>query len=264
MKERRVVKGVVLRAVDTKESDKILTVLTAELGKVPVVAKGARSRKSRIAAAAQLISYSEMVLSESHGWQILSEASTLSLFPSIGEDILLLSLASYLAELTDAVTYEGTESGDILSHLLNALYALDTLKRPPQLVKAAFELRLMALTGFEPLADGCAVCGAPQPEQPMLDVVHGQLHCGACRQGGGLSMPLTAGALDALRHILYGNPKRLYSFTLGREDLACLGHVAEAYVAAQLERGFRTLDFYKSMVQSLEQLPNPPHSDNKP
>ena len=41
-KERTVVKGIVLRSVDTKESDKILTVLTGELGKLPVVAKGAR------------------------------------------------------------------------------------------------------------------------------------------------------------------------------------------------------------------------------
>ena len=36
-RERTVVKGIVLRGVDTKESDRILTVLTAELGKVAVV-----------------------------------------------------------------------------------------------------------------------------------------------------------------------------------------------------------------------------------
>ena len=48
-RERSVVRGIVLRAVDTKESDKILTVLTAD-GKLPVVAKGARSRKSRVTA----------------------------------------------------------------------------------------------------------------------------------------------------------------------------------------------------------------------
>ena len=44
-RERTVVKGIVLRAVDTKESDKILTVLT-DAGKIPVTAKGARGRKA--------------------------------------------------------------------------------------------------------------------------------------------------------------------------------------------------------------------------
>lgn len=56
---------------------------------------------------------------------------------------------------------------------MNALYALGVLHKEPLLVKAAFTLRLLALAGFEPLADGCAVCGRPEPEKPMLDVVHG-------------------------------------------------------------------------------------------
>ena len=67
--ERTVVKGIVLRANDSKESDRILTVLTAEMGKIPVVAKGARSRRSKVAAATQLLTYSELTISESHGWQ---------------------------------------------------------------------------------------------------------------------------------------------------------------------------------------------------
>ena len=62
-RERTVVKGIVLRAVDTKESDKILTVLTPG-GKLPVVAKGARSRKSRVTACTQLLAYSELTLTE--------------------------------------------------------------------------------------------------------------------------------------------------------------------------------------------------------
>ena len=66
-RERQVVRGIVLRSVDTKEADKILTVLTAQLGKVPVVAKGARSRRSRVTAATELLSYAEMTLSESRG-----------------------------------------------------------------------------------------------------------------------------------------------------------------------------------------------------
>lgn len=251
MKEKSVVKGLVLRSTDTKESDQMLTVLTAPMGKLSVVAKGARSRRSRVAAAAQLLAYSEMVLTESHGWQILTEASTIELFDPLRRDVVLLSLGSYFAELTDAVTFTGMEAGELLSHLLNALYALGNLQKDPTLVKAAFEWKLMALAGFEPLVDGCAVCGCPQPEEPMINVVQGIVHCRSCNTGGGLSMPLTAGGLQAMEHILRGDPKRLYAFRLGREDLRLLSNAAEAYVAAQMERGFRTLDFYKSLAASL-------------
>lgn len=244
-RERTVVKGIVLRGVDTKESDRILTVLTAELGKVAVVAKGARSRRSRITAATQLLVYSDMVLSESHGWQILSEANTIALFDGVRQDVELLSLASYFAELTESVTLEGTESGEILSLLLNALYALGELHKPPDQVKAAFELRLMSLVGFAPLLDGCAVCGEEDPAEPVLDIRGGVLRCRRC--GGENALSLTPGVLAAMRHVVYGEAKRLYSFTLPPEDQRRMSLAAESYVRAMLERDFRTLDFYKSL-----------------
>ena len=250
-KEKRVTTGLVLRAVDTKETDRILTVLTADLGKISVVAKGARSRRSRVAAATQPLAYAEMTLTESHGWQILSEANTIALFDGVSRDVELLALASYFAELVDAVTYEGMSAPEVLALTLNALYALGELGRDQMLVKAAFELRLMALAGFEPFSEGCLRCGAEQPAEPMLDVVRGEVHCAGCRVSGGLAMPLEAGGLAALRHILRCDPTRLYSFTLEKEPLERLSHAAEAYVAAQLERGFRTLDFYKSLRRDL-------------
>lgn len=254
-RERTVVKGIVLRSVDTKESDKILTVLTAEMGKIPVVAKGARSRRSRVTAAAQLLAYAEFTLSESHGWQYLTEASTLELFDGVRQDIELLSLASYFAELTEAVAYEEAEAGEILSLLLNALYALGTLGRPPELVRAAFELKLMSLIGFEPLLESCAVCGAQAPAQPVLDLQGGVLRCRTCGVGGGAYAPLTAGALAAMRHVLYGDPRRLYSFKLEPEDQRRFSQASERYVSAMLEREFKTLGFYKSLRGSLPEEP---------
>ena len=245
---KMVVRGVVLRQTDMKESDKVLTVLTAELGKISLIARGARRRNSRIAASSELLVYSEMTIFRKGNWYILDEASTLELFDGVRQDFILLSLASYFSELTEAVTGEGEEAREILPLFLNALYALGKLHREPRLVKAAFELRLLSLAGFEPLVDGCAVCGAPEPDKPMLDVIQGVVHCGKCKEKGGLSLPLTAGALDAMRHIVHGNPKRLYSFTLPPADLQMLCHAAEAFAAAQLERGFRTLDYYKSVA----------------
>ena len=245
-REHTVVKGIVLRENDSKESDKILTVLTNEMGKIPVVAKGARSRRSKVTAATQLLAYSEMVLSESHGWQYLIEASTIELFDGVRTDVELLSLGSYFAELVDYVTTDDAEASELLSLLLNALYALGTLHRPQELVKAAFELRLMAQIGFEPLLDGCCVCGTEIPVEPVLDLQGGTLLCRACA-GGGQITPLPPGALQACRHVLYGDPKRLYSFALQERDLTCFSHAAEQYMNAMLDRKFHTLDFYKSL-----------------
>ena len=244
--ERFVTCGLVLRETVTRDADKILTVLTLDRGRLSVIARGARRKGSRVAAACQLLAYSEMTLYERGRWTMLDAADTIDL----RQDLTALSLAAYFAELTEAVS-DGS-GGDVLPLLLNALYALSALKKPPQLVKPAFQFRLMALAGYEPMADGCALCGAPQPENPMLDVVHGVVHCVKCRENGCLSLQLTASGLAALRYVLYGDPRRLYSFSLPPEGLRALNHAADAYVSAQLERSFRTLDYYKSILPQEE------------
>ena len=50
MSEKLVTKGIVLRATATKEADYILNILTDSLGRIAVVARGARRKGSRIAA----------------------------------------------------------------------------------------------------------------------------------------------------------------------------------------------------------------------
>ena len=103
----------------------------------------------------------------------------------------------------------------------------------------------MSLVGFAPLLDGCAVCGEEDPAEPVLDIRGGVLRCRRC--SGDSALSLTPGALAAMRHVVYGEAKRLYSFTLPPEDQRRMSLAAEAYVRAMLERDFRTLAFYKSI-----------------
>lgn len=243
-----VVRGIVLRETETKEADKILTVLTAEQGKISVIARGVRRKGCKYAACAQPLAYSEWTLYRKGDWYYANDGSTLELFNGLRTDLEAMALGFYMAELTEAVTTEETTAPELLRHLLNGLYALSTLHKLPALVKPAFEVKLLSLAGYEPLADSCAYCGCPEPERPLLDVVQGVLRCVSCGvKESALSMPLCADSLKALRHVIYGDPKRLYSFRLGEEALRRFSAAAEAFAAAQLERGFRTLDFYKSL-----------------
>ncbi|MBO4913807.1 MAG: DNA repair protein RecO [Oscillospiraceae bacterium] len=248
MSEKFVTRGIVLRETQTKESDKILTILTAERGRIAVIARGARRKNSRIAAASELLAYSELVLYERGNWMMLDEASTLELWKSVRGDVELLSLGSYFAEMAEAVTGEGESADAILALLLNSLYALDKLDKPQELVKAAFELRLLSLAGYEPLVSDCAVCGAEAPESPLLDVNEGVVVCAACAGAAtGNMLRLDPGALAAMRHVVRSEPKRMLSFLLSGDTLARFSDACEAFALAQLDRSFRTLDFYKSL-----------------
>lgn len=242
-----VTRGIVLRDTDTRDADKILTLLTAEQGKIAVIARGARRRNCKFAACAQPLAYSEWTLYKKGQWYYANEGTTIELFNGLRTELDAMALGFYLAELTETVITEEAPQQELLSLLLNGLYAISTLHKPLPLVKAAFEIRLLCLAGYEPLADACAYCGRPEPEMPYFDVLQGVLHCAGCGGGEGRSLPLCRDSLTALRHIVYGDPKRLYSFALGADALNRLSAAAEAFVSAQLERGFRTLDFYKSV-----------------
>lgn len=240
--------GLVLRETEYKDADKLLTVLTKDRGQVTLRARGVRSRTSKLKAGCQLLAYSEFTVYESRSSMLVDEAVPLELFMPLREDLELLSLASYFAQAAEVLSQEDEPSPELLSLCLNACYALSRLRRPPKLVKAAFELRAACLAGYMPMLDGCAACGAAEPDR--FRVMDGMLQCAACLPPGdtGLRLPVHGGALAAMRHIVGCESKKVFSFQLSDEGLKELGDITETYLLTQLERGFFTLDFYKSLL----------------
>ena len=182
----------------------------------------------------------------------LSEAESIRQFWHVKSDVELLALGSYFAEVMEAVAVEGRPDPPALSLILNCLHALDKLDRPQALVKAAFELRLMCLEGYEPLADACAVCGVPEPERPRFHLAEGVLHCGACQVGEGEDLPLEGGApWPPCGTLSTGTPGGSSPSGWIRRGWPALGRVCEGFLLTQLDRGFSTLDFYKQLQGGL-------------
>ena len=237
--------GIVLRETNYKEADKILTVLTQDFGKCTLKARACRRKNSKLTAASQLLVCSDMTLYQRGEYTTLSEGDPRFQFWSLRQDLEKLALGSYFAEVMEHCSQEGEPCPELLSLLLNCLYALDSLDKPLAQVKAVFELRLLCLLGYEPMLEGCVVCGAAR-----LNLSQGVLHCQSCagQAGRGVSMPLNPAALAAARHIAGDGGKKLFSFALDPGSLTMLGDAAEAFLMTQLERGWRTLDYYKQIL----------------
>ena len=71
--------GLVLRTVDYKETDRILTVLTPQAGLLTVKARGCRRKNSPLAAATQLLVYARMELFDHRERHTLRDAALLVL-----------------------------------------------------------------------------------------------------------------------------------------------------------------------------------------
>ena len=244
------VRGLVLRVTAYNDHDALLTVLTHEHEKMTVKARGLRRKNSPLAAPCQLLAYSEFTLFENRGYYSINEAHSVELFHSLRKDIQKLSLATYFAQVAEVLCQEDIPDPQLLSLALNCMFALARLNTPELLVKAVFELRSACLSGYEPDLSGCCSCGQLYPDR--FDISGGHLECSACRsiESAGIRMPISSGTLDAMRYICRCDSKKLFSFEIGNDTVRQLSQITESYLTTQLERGFSTLDFYKSLFIS--------------
>lgn len=241
-------KGLVVRVTPYNETDAILSVLTPNHGKLSVKARGLRRKNSPLIAPCQLLAYGEFTLFEYRNMYTINEAHSVELFSALRKDLQKLSLGSYFAQAAETMSQEDLPNPELLSLVLNCLYALSKLNIPETMVKAVFELRSACLSGYTPDLYGCYRCGCDNPDR--FDISEGRLECAACRDpnSAGLRMPVTPGVLDAMRYICSCDSRKLFSFSAAPQTLEALSYVTESYLSTQLERGFSTLDFYKSLL----------------
>lgn len=242
------IKGLVLRVTEYNDRDALLTVLTANHGKLTVKARGLRRKNSPLTASCQLLAYGEFTLFEYRGMYTINEAASIELFQNLRRDLVKLSLGTYFAQVAEVLSQEDLPNPELLSLVLNCLYALAKLGEQESKVKAVFELRAACLSGYEPDLFGCHNCGNQSPE--LFDISAGMLECRTCRNvnSGGIRMPVNPSVLETMRYICLCSPKKLFSFQAGADTMELLGQVSESYLTTQLERGFSTLDFYKSLL----------------
>ncbi len=242
------IRGIVLRVTDYNDRDALLTLLTSDQGKLTAKARGLRRKNSPLIAPCQLLAYGEFTLFEYRGQYTINEAHSIELFTPLRRNLNQLSLGSYFAQAAEVLSQEDFPSPELLSLLLNCLYALSKLNLPEMQVKAVFELRAACLSGYTPDLFGCHICGSQTPER--FDLSAGQLECANCRsrESMGIRMPVSPTILEAMRYICLCDPKRLFAFQTSQDTLQKLSVLTEAYLSTQLEHGFPTLDFYKSLL----------------
>jgi len=242
------IQALVLRVTDYNDRDALLTVLSRNHGKLTLKARGLRRKNSPLVAPCQLLAYGEFTVFEYRGQYTIDEAVSIELFRDLRRDLTKLSLGTYFAQTAEVLSQEDLPNPELLSLLLNCLFALAKLGEPEQKVKSVFELRAACLAGYTPDLFGCHVCGNQEPDR--FDLSAGQLECGKCRIPGatGIRLPVTPSALEAMRYICYCDPKKLFAFQVGGQTMDILAGVSEAYLTTQLERGFSTLEFYKSLL----------------
>jgi len=159
--------GIVLRTHKLGEADRIVTLLGRRSGRVRAVAKGVRRTKSRFGARLEPFTHVDLQLYTGRSLDVITQAETLRPY---GEPL----AADYpryttgTAMLETAERFTPVEKEPALRQfllLVGGLRALGEGKHDPRLVLDAYLLRSLAVAGYAPALDECAICGtrAPRP-----------------------------------------------------------------------------------------------------
>lgn len=241
--------GLVIRVLDIGEHDRALTLLTADRGFVRAFCRGVRRVKSKRLSASSLLTYSEFTLSENKDGYTLDEALPKEVFFGLRNDVEKLALAQYFCELFYEFASDASESSDMLRLILNSLYFLSEGKKPPLLIKAVAELRLLSVTGFMPNIVSCRNCGEFESDTMAFDTADGSLLCGKCPIKE-TCVVIPVSCARALRHIVFSEFDKLFSFSLPESDIRLLSKTVEKYMLGITSRSFKSLDFYNTLILS--------------
>lgn len=239
-------KGLVIREQTIGESDRLVTLLTADWGLVRAFVRGAKQLKNRLNSSTSLFAYSDFSLYRGRDAFVIDNASPIEVFFDLRLDIERLSLAQYFAQLAYELGEEEQPSAEMLSVMLNALHLLCNSKKDNRIVKSAVELRLLSLGGYMPSILACASCGTYETDLMYFDTLDGCIYCENCGRAG--AVPCPKNVITALRYICLTEPKKIFSFSLSEDSLSLLSQISERYLISRLQKKLSTLEFYKSIL----------------
>ena len=238
--------GIVLRTQDLGEADRIITVLTRRTGRIRAVGKGVRRTKSRFGARLEPFTHVDLLLYEGRSLDIVTQADSLRAYGEpLASDYPRYTAGVAMLETAERFTPEERQPAQRQFLLLvGGLRALGEGEHGARLVLDAFLLRSLAVAGYAPALEECAVCGSPEVSAVKGDggsrafaLAAGGLTCRSCRPAGAAT---PSAHTVALMGALLRGDWPVADASLPRHQVECSGLVA-AYLQWHLEHSIRSL-----------------------
>ncbi len=183
-----------MRSVDYRDTDRIVTLLTEDFGKIGAVARGARKSHRRFGGALQPYVLMQAELRKGRGeLEHLQSVSVKRAYLNILRDLDAVAAAGAgLASIRERLP-DHEPAPEIFETTLGFLDALDR-GLPCTETSLSFQIRVLAFLGFAPVLDQCVRCGKlpPAGSAAQIDAARGGIVCQVC---GGGSKVLSAASL---------------------------------------------------------------------
>jgi DNA repair protein RecO (recombination protein O) len=238
--------AIVLRTMRYRETSRIATLYTQEVGKISVIAKGARDGRSRLGGALQPMNHVGVLLymKESRDLQLLTQCDIARPFPGLSTDLDRMAAAMAAVELTDAVTPAQEPNRGLFDLLSSTLDAVSHATKQPGNALYYFELQLLAIIGFRPDMRICTNCRKqvePRAGRGGVRLSANGILCPDC-SGKGLGLePVSPAGLAVLQRLQEtGDPASATRMVLSAGVRGEIAGVLRRFLLGHVE-GLRTL-----------------------
>ncbi len=234
--------GLTLRKAAIGEADLVVTVFTAEHGKLRAVAKGARRSSSKLVGHLEPLTLVRLSLARGRELEIITQAQVTEGFAFLKEDLSSITRGLYVAELLDGFGPEDNPSPDLFRLATGVLRELPQAKDPEAPLRY-FEFHLLRLTGVLPELYQCVECGAEiAPDSHRFSVNLGGVLCPACTPAEALVRPLSLRAMKVLRLMHRGSLAETSALTinpsLSGELKSVLSHTVRYWLGKEIRSNY--------------------------
>lgn len=230
-------KGIVLAVHNMGDNDKMVTVLTPDLGKIGCAAKGARRPKSALMAGTQFLCFADFVIYKGVSSYNINSADPIEIFYNVRLDFDKLKVVSEVAKIASDVTDENQSSYKILQLVLNTIYMISESDHDLDFILSVYKLRLLSIIGFRPIVEHCCNCGNKENIKYFSFKDNG-LKCDACGRQDKSAIEISEATVKAIKFIIWADPKKIFSFNMSEENKAQLKLLTKVYLNNCLEREY--------------------------
>lgn len=222
MKELKV-KGIVIKAIDYKDSDKLVTIFSAELGLLKAKVRGVKKDKAKLAFAVQPFALIEFVLFDSNGFYTVKTATSIDQFFNITLDFDNYILMLAVLELAEKTIKENNPEPELFMLIISALKSVAYDNASPMIVFIKFMIEALKHLGYNLEIDSCAVCGDKLSDKifPFSYEYNGMI-CAKCSNKNEY-LELTKGEFQILKNINSTSISKLANLKfMSRNDLVSI------------------------------------------
>lgn len=243
------IEGIVIRTIDYGETNKIVILLTRELGKISVMARGAKKTSSRLTSVTQLFTYGYFLIQIGKGMGTLQQGEVISSMKELRQDIFLTAYSSLVVELTDKAVEEKKNNPYLFELLLQTLQHMEE-GADAEILMLIYELKLLPVVGVKPSLDQCASCGSTS-DFVAFSFGEGGFLCQRCLHKDKHSYKMSETAMKLMRFFFHIDVARLGQISVKEENRKQIRYVIDTlyddYVGMYLKtkRFLKQLDLFK-------------------